>query len=155
FTALLQHATDVGHEAGEHLDRLLLGYAVIIARPLSEMFQRDDRRQWPDHRSGLRSRYRGPFLIGRLRGDQLQHRGCSLRFTARLSGWVAACRGGCLSHCLDLTCSHIGLSELAFRAQRIAKRVKNPSTLHANASLTRRNARWGCSCCPADLSPVA
>jgi len=29
FAALLQDATDVGHEAGEHLDRLLLGYAVI------------------------------------------------------------------------------------------------------------------------------
>ena len=25
FATLLQHATDVGHEAGEHLDRLLLG----------------------------------------------------------------------------------------------------------------------------------
>jgi len=36
---------------------------VIIARPLSEMFQRDDRRQWPGHRSGLRSRRRGPFWL--------------------------------------------------------------------------------------------
>src|SRR5215469_16490901 len=73
FAAFLQHATDVGHEAGEHLDRLLLGYSVIIARPLGEMLQRDDRRQWPGHRSGLRSRRHGPFL-GRLRGDELQHR---------------------------------------------------------------------------------
>src|SRR5215467_12558089 len=92
FAALLQHATDVGHKAGEHLDSLLLGYSVIIARPLSEMIQRDDRRQWPGHRSGLRSRRRGPFLVCRLRGDQLQHRGCSLRFTGRLSDWVTTCR---------------------------------------------------------------
>src|SRR5215467_3627325 len=129
FAALLQHATDVGHKAGEHLDRLLLGYSVIIACPLSEMVQRNDRRQWPGHRSGFRSRRRGPFLVGRLCGDQLYHGGCSFRFTRGLHGWVATCRRCCLCHCLDLTCSHRGLSELAFRAQRIAKRVKNPSIL--------------------------
>jgi hypothetical protein len=86
---ILLHAIDVGHEAGEHLDRLLLGYSVIIARPLSEMFQRDDRRQWPGHRSGLRSRRLGPLLVGRLRGDQLQHRGaapCRIRDGMRCWG---------------------------------------------------------------------
>ena len=119
------------------------------------MFQRDDRRQWPGHRSGLRSRRRSPFLVGRLRGDQLQRRGCSLRFTGRLSDWVARCRRCCLSHCLDLTCSHRGLSELAFRAQRIAKRVKNPSTLRRNASVDEAERPLGCACCPADLSAVA
>jgi hypothetical protein len=34
-----------------------------------------------------------------------------------------------------LACSHRGLSELTFRVQRIAKRVKNPSTLRGNASV--------------------
>jgi hypothetical protein len=29
--------------------------------------------------------------------------GCSLRFTGRLSDWVATCRSCCLCHCLDLT----------------------------------------------------
>src|SRR6185437_2586222 len=97
----------------------------------------------------------GPFLVGRLRGDRLQHRGCSLRFTGRLSDWVATCCRCCLSHCLDLTCSHGGPSKLAFRAQRIAKRVKNPSTLRGNASVDEAEHRWGSECCPADLSAVA
>ena len=119
------------------------------------MFQCDDRRQWPSHRSGLRSRRRRPFRVGCLRGGQLPHPQCSFRFTGRLSGWAAVCRRCCLSHCLDLSCSHRGLSDLAFQEQRIAKRVKNPSTLRGNASLDEAERPLGCACCPADLSVVA
>jgi hypothetical protein len=39
--------------------------------------------------------------------------------------------------------------------QRIAKRVKNPSTLRGNASVDEAERPWGCACCPADLSAVA
>src|SRR5262249_5253062 len=83
------------------------------------------------------------------------HRGCSFRFSGRLSGWVATCHRCCLCHCLDLTCSHRGLSELAFRTQRIATRVKDPSTLHGNAWVDEAERPLGSACCPANLAAVA
>ena len=52
-------------------------------------------------------------------------------------------------------CSHRGLSELAFRAQRIAKRVKNPSTLRENASIDEAERPLGMCVLPADLSAIA
>ena len=44
---------------------------------------------------------------------------------------------------------------MPFEGQRIANRVKNPSALRGNASVDEAVRRWGCACCPADLSASA
>jgi hypothetical protein len=48
-----------------------------------------------------------------------------------------------------------GSPSLPFERRRIAKRVKNSSTLHGNASFDEAERPLGCVCCPADLSAVA